>query len=105
MASVSASIPFGLIAFDDVTRQRSTTRRPSFAMNLGALCRTASWADFTDLRQDFRTADLYGNCTIFDIRRNEFRIITWVNYKRQRVFVRAFLTHADAVLAASLRVH
>lgn len=57
--------------------------------------RAASWADFTDLREDFRTADLYGNCTIFDIRRNEFRLITWVNYKRQSVFVRAFLTHAD----------
>ena len=41
------------------------------------------------------TADLYGNCTIVDIRRNEFRLITWVNYKRQSVFVRAFLTHAD----------
>lgn len=55
----------------------------------------ASWANFAELRQSFRSADVYKDCTIFDVGGNKFRLIALVVYKTHAVYVRSVLTHAD----------
>jgi mRNA interferase HigB len=55
--------------------------------------RKASWDDFSDVRNDFRTADVFKNCTIFDIGGNKYRLIAKIDYKYKTVFVRFILTH------------
>jgi mRNA interferase HigB len=55
----------------------------------------ADWNTFAGVRDTFRTADVYKNCTIFDIGGNKYRLIAWVNYRTHAVYVRAILTHND----------
>jgi mRNA interferase HigB len=55
----------------------------------------ADWKTFADVRKTFRSADIYGDCTIFDIGGNKYRLIAWVNYKTHAVYVRNILTHSD----------
>lgn len=55
----------------------------------------ADWKSFVDVRKTFRSADVYGTCTIFDVGHNKYRLIAWVSYKTHKVFIRSVLTHAE----------
>ncbi|MGK7963118.1 type II toxin-antitoxin system HigB family toxin [Crocosphaera sp.] len=50
--------------------------------------------NFVQLRQLFPSADLVGNFTIFNISGNHYRLITYIDYQAQMIFIRAVLTHA-----------
>lgn len=54
----------------------------------------AQWQNFSKLRQVFPSADQVSNLTIFNIGGNNYRLITLVDYKYQKVFIRHVLTHA-----------
>ncbi|NEO59052.1 MAG: type II toxin-antitoxin system HigB family toxin [Moorea sp. SIO4G2] len=51
--------------------------------------------NFAQLRQLFPSADLVGNFTVFKISGNNYRLITYIDYQAQIIFIRAVLTHAD----------
>jgi mRNA interferase HigB len=53
----------------------------------------AAWKNFADVRQSFNSADQVGRLTVFDIGGNKYRLITYIDYKKQRVYIRAVLTH------------
>lgn len=55
----------------------------------------AEWQNFADVRQVFRSADLVGNFTVFNIGGNNYRLITFIDYDEQIVFIRNVLTHAE----------
>src|SRR6185295_7338121 len=57
--------------------------------------RRASWRNLVDVRETFRHADPVGTCTVFNIKGNDYRLITRISYTRQRVYVRFVLTHAE----------
>ena len=72
--------------------------RPDALPALDAWYRTAlraTWRSLVDTRKDFRHADLVGERTVFNIGGNKYRLIAKVNYRTQRVFIRAILTHAE----------
>jgi mRNA interferase HigB len=48
-----------------------------------------------EVRQDFRSADLVGRRTVFDIPGNDYRLVARVNYKWQRVYILKIRTHAE----------
>ena len=50
---------------------------------------------FNDLRRVFPSADLVSNFTVFNISGNNFRLITYIDYSYQLIFIRAVLTHAE----------
>ncbi|WP_414526423.1 type II toxin-antitoxin system HigB family toxin [Nodularia chucula] len=50
---------------------------------------------FNDVRKIFSSADLVGNFTVFNIKGNNYRLITYIDYEYQILFVRAVLTHAE----------
>ena len=54
----------------------------------------ASWTNFAELRADFPSADQLGRRTVFNIGGNKYRLISRVNYRFQKVYVLAILTHA-----------
>jgi len=49
---------------------------------------------FNDIRQVFSSADLVSNFTVFNISGNNFRLITYIDYSYQLIFIRAVLTDA-----------
>ena len=56
---------------------------------------TAQWQNFTELRQLFPSADQVENLTVFNISGNNYRLITYIDYQAQIIFIRAALTHAE----------
>jgi mRNA interferase HigB len=55
----------------------------------------AKWRNFAHLRENFSTADQVGDCTVFNVGGNKYRLIARVNYQTGRVYVRYVLTHAE----------
>jgi mRNA interferase HigB len=53
------------------------------------------WENLSDVRQTYRSADLVGNFTVFNIKGNHYRLIVSINYPKQTVFFKYFLTHAE----------
>jgi len=57
--------------------------------------RKASWQNLADARESFRHADLVCDCTIFNVKGNDYRLITRVRYKAQKVYTLHVLTHKE----------
>ena len=53
------------------------------------------WSHFDDVRQTFPSADNVGQLTVFNIGGNNYRLITKINFLKQRVYIRDVLTHAE----------
>jgi len=54
-----------------------------------------SFETFVQVREMFPAADLVGNFIVFNIGGNKYRLISYLDYKSQIIFIRAVLTHAD----------
>ena len=59
------------------------------------LTSAAGWENFGDLRATFPAADLVGNCTVFNVAGNHFRLIARVLYRSHKVYVLRVMTHAE----------
>ena len=59
------------------------------------VARKALWNDIHETRADFPHADPVGKFTVFNIKKNEYRLITVIHYNRFKVYIRAVLTHGD----------
>jgi mRNA interferase HigB len=59
------------------------------------LAKNANWANFGALKQTFGTADQVGNCVVFDVSGNRFRLIGRVNYPAGIIYVLAAMDHAE----------
>jgi mRNA interferase HigB len=55
----------------------------------------ANWANFGALKQTFGSADQVGNCIVFDVGNNRFRIIGRVNYQKGIVYVLKVMDHRE----------
>jgi mRNA interferase HigB len=55
----------------------------------------ATFKTFNDVRQIFSSADLVGNFVVFNISGNRYRLITYIDYEYQIIFIRSVLTHAE----------
>ncbi len=59
------------------------------------LAMSAEWENFADLKQTFGSADLVGNCTVFDVGNNRFRLIGRVNFVKGIVYVLKVMDHDE----------
>src|SRR5216683_702353 len=59
------------------------------------LTRKSAWKSLADVRFTWSSADVYGECTIFNIKGKKYRLIVWINYQTQKVFIRHVLPHAE----------
>lgn len=53
------------------------------------------WNNFADVKETYRSADVYGDCVIFNIGGNNYRLITKIRYRIKRVYIRFVLTHKE----------
>ena len=77
----------------EYTKQHSDAA--SSLLRWGALVRAAKWRNLVATRRTFSHADPVGQCTIFNIKRNDYRLITRIDYGLQTVTLKNFLTHRD----------
>jgi mRNA interferase HigB len=58
------------------------------------IAKNVTWRTLDEVRQIFPLADAVGKYTVFNIKGNAFRLITEINYKSGRLYIRHVLTHA-----------
>ena len=46
-----------------------------------------------DVKADIATASRVGNCTVFDVGGNKYRLVTRILYQSQKVFILRVMTH------------
>ncbi|MGO9229306.1 MAG: type II toxin-antitoxin system HigB family toxin [Bryobacteraceae bacterium] len=78
--------------------KEGAVRHPDVEAALDAWFRIAKhalWQDLTDVRKTFATADAVESWTVFNIKGNKYRLITEINYRLRRIYIRHVLTHAQ----------
>src|SRR6266446_8935470 len=57
--------------------------------------KTVSWQSWGDVKASFATASIVGDCIVFNIGGNKYRLITRIRYATQKVFVLKVMTHSE----------
>ena len=57
--------------------------------------KTVSWQLWADVKADFASASIVGNCVVFNIGGNKYRLVTRILYPSQKVFVLKVMTHEE----------
>ena len=57
--------------------------------------KTVHWQNLIDVQKTFSTAEVVGNFTVINIKWNKYRLILDINYKKQLIFFKYFLTHSE----------
>jgi mRNA interferase HigB len=55
----------------------------------------AAWRSLSEVKLTYPHADKVGECTVFNIKGNDYRLVVWIIYSIQRVYIRHVLTHAE----------
>jgi mRNA interferase HigB len=59
------------------------------------ILKAATWQNLSEVQQTYTSAEAVGNFTVFNIKGNRYRLIVAVNYRKQVVYFKYFLTHAE----------
>lgn len=84
-------------------RLREFWERPGRGDAEGPLCawhshvssKSVRWGSWGDVKADFATASIVGNCAVFNIGGNKYRLVARILYASQKVFVFKVMTHAE----------
>jgi mRNA interferase HigB len=53
------------------------------------------WSSFHDVKATYGTASLVGECVVFNIGGNKYRLVCQINYRTHLVFVKKVMTHKE----------
>ncbi|SRR6266508_2292564 len=56
---------------------------------------TSKWNKFDDVKKTFGATDIYGDCVIFDIAGNEYRLIAKIDYTLEIISIRKVMKHDE----------
>jgi mRNA interferase HigB len=59
------------------------------------IAKKAEWASFADVRKTWAATDSVGRYTVFNLKGNDYRLITEIDYQSGRIFIRDILTHPE----------
>ncbi len=54
-----------------------------------------NFANWAELKAAFNTVDRVGELVVFDIGGNKYRLIAYIRFEKQIVYIKAVLTHRD----------
>ncbi len=57
--------------------------------------KTVSWRSWADVKAYYPSASLVGDCIVFNVGGNKFRLIVRIRYATQKVFVLMVMTHRE----------
>jgi mRNA interferase HigB len=57
--------------------------------------KSVRWQCWSDVKSDFATASIVGNCVVFNIGGNKYRLVARVLYPIQKVFILTVMTHKE----------
>ena len=53
------------------------------------------YANWSDLKASFNSVDRVGDLVVFDIGGNKYRLISYIRFRKQIVYIKAVLTHQE----------
>lgn len=78
--------------------KQATLRHQDLESALDAWYRIAkrsAWHSLADVKKTFSTADGVEKWTVFNIRGNKYRLITEINFRFRRIYIRHVLPHSE----------
>ena len=57
--------------------------------------KSVAWSSWGDVKKSFATASIVGNCVVFNIGGNKYRLVTRILFASQKIFILKVLTHAE----------
>lgn len=57
--------------------------------------KSVAWQSWSDVKSDFASASLVGNCVVFNIGGNKYRLVVRILFPSQKVFVLKAMTHKE----------
>lgn len=57
--------------------------------------KSVAWQSWSEVKADFASASIVGNCVVFNIGGNKYRLVTRILYASQKVFVLKVMTHEE----------
>jgi mRNA interferase HigB len=74
---------------------REDAEGPLRAWHTHVSSKSVSWQSWGDLKAEFGAASLVGNCVVFNIGGNKYRLVARVLYPSQKVFVLKIMTREE----------
>ena len=68
---------------------------PLRAWYLHVNSKTVSWRSWGDVKVEFGNASSVGNCVVFNIGGNKYRLVVRILYVSQKVFILKVMTHKE----------
>jgi mRNA interferase HigB len=56
---------------------------------------SAEWQNFAEVRMTFNAASYVDPLTVFNIKGNDYRLVTYIDFERGQVVMKWFGTHAE----------
>lgn len=78
-----------------LTPERHDAEGPLRAWHAHVKSKSLTWHKWGDVRASFATASIVGNCVVFNISGNRYRLITRIFYRSQKVFILRVMTHEE----------
>lgn len=57
--------------------------------------KAATWQNLNEVQKSYASTEAVGNFTVFNIKGNRYRLIVGINYVKQTIYFKYFLTHAE----------
>ena len=85
------------------TRLREFWETPGYEDSAGPLRawhahvshKSVTWHSWADVKAELGSACLVGNCVVFNIGGNKYRLVTRILYPSQKIFILKCMTHAE----------
>ena len=74
---------------------RSDSEGPLRAWHKHVSSKTVAWHSWGDVKTVFANASLVGNCSVFNIGGNKYRLVARALYASQKVFILKVITHRE----------
>ena len=75
------------------TPGREDVEGPLRAWHTHVGSKSVAWKSWGNVKAEFGTASLVGNCVVFNIKGNHYRLVTRILYPSQKVFILRVMTH------------
>ncbi|WP_375509912.1 type II toxin-antitoxin system HigB family toxin [uncultured Nostoc sp.] len=59
------------------------------------VAKLARWQNIVEVSQAFNSADPVGELTVFNIQINKYRLIIYIDYQSQKIFIRNVITYTE----------
>ena len=77
------------------SRSHRDAEGPLRAWHTHVSSKSVRWRSWADVKQQFRNASSVGNCVVFNIGGNKYRLVVRILYVSQKVFILKVMTHRE----------